>query len=48
MSVSHPLSAVFGLIWSPYPTLDLDIGASFGLTRAAADHALLGGITLRL
>lgn len=30
-SVSHPVSAVFGLVWSPYPTLDLDIGASFAL-----------------
>lgn len=47
-AASHPVSAVFGLIWSPYPTLDLDIGTSFGLTRTAEDLGLLAGLTLRL
>jgi hypothetical protein len=47
-SVSHPVSSVFGLIWSPYPTLDLDAGVSLGLTRPAPDLGLLLGITLRL
>lgn len=47
-SVSHPVSSVFGLIWSPYPTLDLDAGVSLGLTRPATDLGLLLGITLRL
>lgn len=47
-SVSHPVSAVFGLIWSPYPTLDLDAGLKLGLTRPAPDLGLLLGLTLRL
>lgn len=47
-SVSHPVSSVFGLIWSPYPALDLDAGVSLGLTRPAADLGLLLGLTLRL
>lgn len=47
-SVSHPVTSVFGLIWSPYPTLDLDAGVRLGLTRPAADLGLLLGLTLRL
>lgn len=47
-SVSHPVSSVFGLIWSPHPALDLDAGVSLGLTRPAPDLGLLLGITLRL
>lgn len=47
-AVSHPVSSVFGLIWSPYPTLDLDAGVSLGLTRPAPDLGLLLGLTLRL
>lgn len=44
----HPLSTLVGVIWSPYPTLDLDFGARFGLNRAADDLSLLAGLTLRL
>jgi len=47
-SLSHPVYSVFGLVWSPYPTLDLDAGLRLGLTRAADDYALLGGLTLRI
>lgn len=47
-SSSTPVSSVFGLIWSPYPTLDLDAGAKLGLTGAAPDEAILLGLTLRL
>ncbi len=47
-SSSHPLYGLFGLIWSPYPTLDLDAGVRLGLDRGADDLGLLGGITLRL
>ncbi|MGD9643222.1 MAG: hypothetical protein AB7V08_10830 [Elusimicrobiales bacterium] len=47
-SVSHPVTSVFGLIWSPYPALDLDAGVSLGLTRPAPDLGLLLGLTLRL
>ena len=44
---SHPVSSALGLIWAPYPSLALDAGVKFGLTRPAADLGLLGGITLR-
>ncbi|OGR52954.1 MAG: hypothetical protein A2049_04305 [Elusimicrobia bacterium GWA2_62_23] len=47
-SVSHPVSSVFGLVWSPLPSLDLDAGVRFGLTKPADDMGLMGGITLRL
>ena len=47
-SVSHPVSSVFGLIWSPYPSLDLDAGFKLGLTKPADDVGLLLGFTLRL
>lgn len=47
-SASHPVSAVLGLIWSPYPTLDLDAGVKLGLTRPADDLGILAGFTLRL
>lgn len=47
-AVSHPLSSIFGFIWSPYPALDLDAGVKIGLTRAADDFGLLAGLTLRL
>lgn len=43
-----PVYSVLGLVWSPYPTLDLDAGVKFGLTRPAADLGLLGGLTLRI
>lgn len=47
-SVSHPVSSVFGLIWTPYPTLDLDAGVKLGLTDTADDFGLLLGLTLRM
>lgn len=47
-SSSTPVSPVLGLIWSPYPTLDLDAGFKTGLTHAAPDEALLLGLTLRM
>jgi len=47
-SFSHPVSSVLGLIWSPYPTLDLAAGFKLGLTRPAEDAGLLLGLTLRL
>lgn len=47
-SSTPPASGVLGLIWSPYPTLDLDAGLKLGLTEPADDVGLLLGITLRL
>jgi hypothetical protein len=47
-SASHPVSSVLGLIWSPYPTLDLDAGFKLGLTKPAEDAGLLLGLTLRM
>lgn len=47
-SSSHPLTSVFGLVWSPHPALALDAGARFGLTRSADQLGLLLGFTLRL
>lgn len=47
-SASHPVSSALGLIWSPYPSLDLDAGVKLGLTRPADDIGLLLGFTLRL
>ncbi|OGR40903.1 MAG: hypothetical protein A2X35_02940 [Elusimicrobia bacterium GWA2_61_42] len=47
-SPSHPVTSVFGLIWSPSPSLDLDAGVKFGLNKAADDLGLLAGFTLRL
>ena len=47
-SSSIPAASVFGLVWSPYPTLDLDAGLKLGLTRAAENFGLLAGLTLRL
>ncbi|OGR81941.1 MAG: hypothetical protein A2X32_05565 [Elusimicrobia bacterium GWC2_64_44] len=47
-SASHPVSGVLGLIWSPYPTLDLDAGFKAGLTDSADDVGLLLGLTLRM
>lgn len=47
-SVSHPVSSVLGLIWTPHPTLDLAAGVVAGLTRPAPDLGLLLGVTLRL
>lgn len=46
-SVSHPVSSVFGLIWSPNPSLDLDAGVRLGLNDSADDLGLLVGATLR-
>ena len=47
-SRSHPVTSGFGLVWSPYATLDLDIGLKLGLTRTAVSRGLLAGMTLRL
>lgn len=47
-SPSNPVTSVFGLLWSPYPTLDLDAGLKFGLTRAAENFGLAAGATLRI
>lgn len=47
-SPSHPVTSGFGLVWSPYPTLDLDAGVKFGLNKPSASMGLLAGITLRL
>ncbi|MCM2267585.1 MAG: transporter [Elusimicrobiales bacterium] len=47
-AASHPVYSVLGLVWSPYPTLDLDLGVRLGLTRPADDLGLLAGFTLRL
>lgn len=45
---SYPATSIFGLVWSPYPSLDLDAGLKLGLTRAAENFALAAGITLRV
>ena len=45
---SHPAASVFGLVWSPYTTLNLDAGVRFGLNRAADNFGLLAGMTLRI
>jgi len=47
-SASNPVTSVFGLSWSPYPTLDLDAGLKLGLTRAAENFGLVAGATLRI
>ena len=47
-AVSHPVSSVFGAIWSPHDYLDLDIGVRLGLNKPADDIALLAGFTLRI
>lgn len=47
-SSSNPVTSVFGLVWSPYPTLDLDAGLKLGLTRAAENFGLAAGATLRI
>ncbi|MDD5209361.1 MAG: transporter [Elusimicrobiales bacterium] len=47
-SSSNPITSVFGLVWSPYPTLDLDAGLRLGLTRAAISEGLVAGLTLRI
>lgn len=47
-SSSNPATSVFGLAWSPYPTLDLDAGLKLGLTRAAENFGLAAGATLRI
>lgn len=46
-SNSWPALLVTAVIYSPREWLDFDAGAHFGLNRAAADYALLAGITLR-
>ncbi|MBI4350314.1 MAG: transporter [Elusimicrobia bacterium] len=45
---SNPVASIFGLVWSPYPALDLDAGLKLGLTRAAENFALAAGVTLRI
>lgn len=47
-SPSSPVTSVFGLAWSPYPTLDLDAGLKLGLTRAAENFGLAVGASLRI
>lgn len=47
-ATNHPLSALLGLIWSPYDTLDLDLGVRAGLNDAAEDLGLIAGLTLRI
>ncbi len=46
-AASHPLSSVFGVVWSPAETLDLDAGVRVGLNDAADDLGLLAGATFR-
>lgn len=46
-SPEHPLAAIFGLIWSPSGSLDLDAGVKFGLNDEADDLGLLAGLTFR-
>lgn len=46
-AASHPLSSVFGFIWSPSASLDLDAGVKLGLNNAAAGLGLLAGATFR-
>ncbi|HNT97757.1 MAG TPA: transporter [Elusimicrobiales bacterium] len=46
-AASHPLSSVFGIVWSPKDTLDLDVGVKAGLNDAADDLGLLAGATFR-
>lgn len=40
-------SMVLGLIYSPTPSIDIDMGYRIGLTDAAPDHAWLAGLALR-
>lgn len=47
---SGPASAgsmVLGLIYSPHPDIDIDLGYRIGLADAAPDHAWLAGLALR-
>ncbi len=46
-AVSHPVSSMLGLVWSPVPTLDLDVGVRYGLNDAADELSLILGATLR-
>lgn len=43
----NPAFAIVGLIYSPRPTLDLDIGYRVGLNKAQPDHQLGVGLTVR-
>lgn len=40
-------SMVIGMIYSPIPDIDIDLGYRAGLTDAAPDHAWLAGLALR-
>lgn len=44
---SHPISALLGGVWSPYPSLDLDAGVRIGLNDAAKELSLMLGMTIR-
>lgn len=46
-SLKHPLTSIFGLVWSPSESLDLDAGVKLGLNDAADDLGLLAGLTFR-
>ncbi|HBE89313.1 MAG TPA: hypothetical protein DDW67_09275 [Elusimicrobia bacterium] len=46
-SASHPVTSLFGIVWSPDPSLDLDAGVRLGLNGGADDLGLLVGATMR-
>lgn len=45
---ANAVSMVLGLIYSPIPDLDIDLGYRKGLTDAAPDHAWLAGLAFRI
>lgn len=42
-----PAFLITGLIWSPRPDIDLDLGVKFERSDGASAHALLAGLTIR-
>ncbi|MBI3140548.1 MAG: transporter, partial [Rhodocyclales bacterium] len=46
-SHSHPAYLLGGLIYSPTPDLDFDLGVQFGANRVAEDRIFKAGVTIR-
>lgn len=44
---ANPAFALVGLIYTPYPEIDIDVGLKFGLNRAEVHRQLGAGLTLR-
>jgi len=43
----HPATGMLGVVYYPAENLDLDLGCKLGLNDAAADQAVLAGVTYR-